>query len=121
MGFLNTADAAKHQAVSFWSGFDLSMLYRCSLNAFQVTLYAQSNYQFYRECDIMGTIDFIFGNATVVLQSCNIQSRQPLPNQFNTITSQGKKDSNQNMGVSIQKSSFFPLDNVTTPTYLGRP
>jgi hypothetical protein len=25
------------------------------------------------------------------------------------------------MGVSIQKSSFSPLDNVTIPTYLGRP
>jgi hypothetical protein len=56
-----------------------------------------------------------------VLQSCNIQPRQPLPNQFNTITAQGKKDPNQNTGVSIQKSSFSSLDNVTAPTYLGRP
>jgi len=75
MGFFNTAGAAKHQAVAFRSGSDLSVLYRCSFDAFQDTLYAHSNRQFYRECDITGTIDFIFGNAAVVLQSCNIQPR----------------------------------------------
>jgi pectin methylesterase-like acyl-CoA thioesterase len=121
MGFFNTAGAAKHQAVAFRSGSDLSVLYRCSFDAFQDTLYAHSNRQFYRECDITGTIDFIFGNAAVVLQSCSIQPRQPLPNQFNTITAQGKKDPNQNTGISIQKSYFSPLDNVTALTYLGRP
>ncbi|KAG6668989.1 pectinesterase 3-like [Carya illinoinensis] len=121
MGFINTAGAEKHQAVAFRSGSDRSVFYRCSFDAFQDTLYAHSNRQFYRDCDITGTIDFIFGNAAVVFQSCSIQPRQPLPNQFNTITAQGKKDPNQNSGISIQKCSFTPLDNLTAPTYLGRP
>ncbi|XAR49829.1 Pectinesterase [Bertholletia excelsa] len=121
MGFKNTAGAEKHQAVALRSGSDLSVFYRCSFHAYQDTLYAHSNRQFYRDCDITGTVDFIFGNAAVVFQNCNVQPRQPLPNQFVTITAQGKKDINQNTGISIHKCFMSPLDNLTAPTYLGRP
>ncbi|GMI73006.1 pectin methylesterase 1 [Hibiscus trionum] len=121
IGFINSAGAAKHQAVALRSGSDRSVFYRCAFDAYQDTLYAHSNRQFYRECDIMGTIDFIFGNAAVVFQSCNILPRQPLPNQFNTITAQGKKDPNQNTGISIQKCSLTAFGNLTARTYLGRP
>ncbi|KAJ6704142.1 PECTINESTERASE 1-RELATED [Salix viminalis] len=119
--FINTAGAAKHQAVAFRSGSDMSVCFRCEFDGFQDTLYAHSNRQFYRDCDITGTIDFIFGNAAVVFQNCNIQPRQPLSNQFNTITAQGKKDPNQNTGISIHKCTFSASGNVTAPTYLGRP
>ncbi|KAK4349773.1 hypothetical protein RND71_029086 [Anisodus tanguticus] len=121
IAFKNTAGAAKHQAVAMRSGSDQSVFYRCSFDGFQDTLYAHSNRQFYRECDITGTIDFIFGNAAVVFQSCKIQPRQPLSNQFVTITAQGKKDPNQNSGMSIQKCDLSPLDDLKAPTYLGRP
>ncbi|MED6204747.1 Pectinesterase 3 [Stylosanthes scabra] len=122
IGFKNTAGADKHQAVAFRSGSDQSVFYRCSFDGFQDTLYAHSNRQFYRDCDITGTIDFIFGNAAVVFQNCRIMPRQPLPNQFNTITAQGKKDPNQVAGIVIQKCSFVPFaSNLQAPTYLGRP
>lgn len=121
IGFINTAGAAKHQAVAMRSGSDRSVFYRCAFDAYQDTLYAHSNRQFYRECDILGTIDFIFGNAAVVFQSCNILPRQPLANQFNTITAQGKKDPNQNTGICIQKCSISAFGNLTAKTYLGRP
>ncbi|KAF8011264.1 hypothetical protein BT93_J1772 [Corymbia citriodora subsp. variegata] len=121
MTFVNSAGAAKHQAVAFRSGSDLSVIYRCAFDAYQDTLYAHSNRQFYRDCDVTGTIDFIFGNSAVVFQNCNIQPRQPMDNQFNTITAQGKKDPNQNTGISIQKCSITAKGNVTAPTYLGRP
>lgn len=121
MTFRNTAGAEKHQAVAFRSGSDFSVFYRCNFDAFQDTLYAHSNRQFYRECDITGTIDFMFGNAAVVFQNCNIQPRQPLANQFVTITAQGRKDPNQNTGISIQKCTISALDKVTAPVYLGRP
>lgn len=121
IGFINTAGAVKHQAVAMRSGSDHSVFYRCAFDAYQDTLYAHSNRQFYRECDILGTIDFIFGNAAVVFQSCNILPRQPLANQFNTITAQGKKDPNQNTGICIQKCSISAFGNLTAKTYLGRP
>ncbi|KAE8656213.1 putative pectinesterase/pectinesterase inhibitor 26 [Hibiscus syriacus] len=121
IGFENTAGAAKHQAVAMRSQSDRSVFYRSAFDAYQDTLYAHSNRQFYKECDILGTIDFIFGNAAVVFQSCNIMPRQPLPNQFNTITAQGKNDPNQNAGISIQKCTISAFGNLTTNTYLGRP
>lgn len=118
---MNTAGASKHQAVAFRSGSDQSVFYKCSFVGYQDTLYAHSNRQFYRDCEITGTIDFIFGNAAVVFQNCKIMPRQPLSNQFNTITAQGKKDPNQNSGIVIQKSTITPYDTLTAPTYLGRP
>ncbi|XP_059638024.1 pectinesterase 3-like [Cornus florida] len=121
MGFMNTAGPQKEQAVALRSSSDKSVFYKCSFNAFQDTLYAHSNRQFYRDCYITGTVDFIFGNAAVVIQNCTVQPRQPRPNQFNTITAQGKTDSNQNTGISIQRCKITPFNNLTAPTYLGRP
>ncbi|PWA84834.1 pectin methylesterase 1 [Artemisia annua] len=121
MGFRNTAGGIKEQAVALRSSSDFSVFYRCSFDGFQDTLYPHSKRQFYRDCNITGTVDFIFGNSAVVLQNCNIMPRQPLPNQFITITAQGKKDINENTGISIQKCYITPLDNLTAPTYLGRP
>lgn len=119
--FKNTAGPEKHQAVAFRSGSDSSVFYRCNFEAFQDTLYAHSNRQFYRDCDITGTVDFIFGNAAVVFQNCNIQPRQPMANQFVTITAQGKKEANQDTGISIQKCTISAFDKVDAPVYLGRP
>lgn len=121
IGIINTSGATKHQAVAFRSGSDFSVYYQCSFDGFQDTLYPHSNRQFYRDCDVTGTIDFIFGSAAVVFQGCKIMPRQPLPNQFNTITAQGKKDPNQNSGMSIQRCTISANGNVIAPTYLGRP
>lgn len=53
------------------STVDQSVFYQCKFDAFQDTMYAHSSSQFYRECDTYGTVNFIFGNSTVVLQSFN--------------------------------------------------
>ncbi|KAF7813966.1 Pectinesterase 3 [Senna tora] len=121
IGFKNTAGASKHQAVALRSASDRSVFYKCSFDGYQDTLYAHSNRQFYRECDITGTIDFIFGYAASIFQNCYIKPRQPLPNQFNTITAQGKSEPNLNSGIIIQNSVISALDDLTAPTYLGRP
>ena len=124
--FRNTAGAAKHQAVALRSGADMSTFYSCSFEGYQDTLYTHSLRQFYRECDIYGTVDFIFGNGAVVLQNCNIYPRLPLSGQFNPITAQGRTDPNQNTGISIQNATIKPADDLapkvgTVQTYLGRP
>ncbi|KAJ8752500.1 hypothetical protein K2173_004788 [Erythroxylum novogranatense] len=126
MTFRNTAGAIKHQAVAVRNGADMSTFYKCSIEGYQDTLYAHSLRQFYRECDIYGTIDYIFGNAAVVFQNCNIYSRLPMTNQFNTITAQGRTDPNQNTGTSIQNCTIgaaqdLASSNGSTKTYLGRP
>ncbi|KAI6706623.1 hypothetical protein NL676_009585 [Syzygium grande] len=123
--FRNTAGAAKHQAVALRSSSDLSVFYKCSFEGYQDTLYVHSERQFYRECNIYGTVDFIFGNAAVVLQNCNIYPRNP-PNKTNTITAQGRTDPNQNTGISIHNcrvtaaSDLKPVQS-SVKTYLGRP
>ncbi|KAK8970981.1 putative pectinesterase/pectinesterase inhibitor 24 [Platanthera guangdongensis] len=111
MAFRNTAGPAKQQAVALLASADLAAFYRCKFDANQDTLYVHSLRQFYRECNIFGTVDFIFGNAAVVFQSCNILPRLPIPGQQDTITAQGKVDPNQNTGISIHNCTI----------YLGRP
>jgi len=126
MTFENTAGAQKHQAVALRVGADLSVVYRCSIKGYQDTLYVYSLRQFYREVDIYGTVDFIFGNAAVVIQNSNILARRPMSQQKNTITAQGRTDPNQNTGISIHNcrvSAASDLQAVkgSVKTYLGRP
>ncbi|XP_009391197.2 pectinesterase 3 [Musa acuminata AAA Group] len=121
MGFRNFAGPEKHQAVALRSSSDRSIFFRCSFDGHQNTLYAHSLRQFYRECDVAGTVDFIFGDAAVVFQDCKIRPRQALPHQQTTITAQGKTDPNENTGISIQACTIESYDNVTVSAYLGRP
>lgn len=122
----NSAGPSKHQAVALRVGADLSAFYRCSFVGYQDTLYVHSLRQFYRECDVYGTVDFIFGDAAVVLQNCSLYARKPDPNQKNIFTAQGREDPNQNTGISIQKckvaaaSDLIPVQSNFS-TYLGRP
>ncbi|PIA61293.1 hypothetical protein AQUCO_00300671v1 [Aquilegia coerulea] len=122
----NTAGAIKHQAVAVRNGADMSTFLSCSFEGYQDTLYTHSLRQFYRNCDIYGTVDFIFGNAAVVLQDCNLYGRLPMSNQFNALTAQGRTDPNQNTGISIhncniQAAPDLAASSGTTKSYLGRP
>ncbi|KAK9089648.1 hypothetical protein Scep_028730 [Stephania cephalantha] len=122
----NTAGPEKHQAVALRVGADLSVINRCKIDAYQDTLYAHSNRQFYRDSLITGTVDYIFGNAAVVLQNCKLVIRKPMKGQKNMVTAQGRIDPNQNTGTSIQKcdiyasTDLFPVQ-AQFPSYLGRP
>ncbi|KAJ7977904.1 Pectinesterase [Quillaja saponaria] len=97
MTFRNTAGPQNHQAVALRVDSDQSAFYRCSMEGHQDTLHAH----FLRECNVHGTIDFIFGNGAAVLQNCKIYTRVPLPLQKVTITAQGRKNPNQSTGFSI--------------------
>ncbi|KAK3005075.1 hypothetical protein RJ639_016381, partial [Escallonia herrerae] len=124
--FENYAGASKHQAVALRSGSDLSAFYQCSFVGYQDTLYVHTLRQFYRQCDVYGTIDFIFGNAAVVFQDCNLYARKPDANQKNIFTAQGREDPNQNTGISILNckvaagSELIPVQS-SFKSYLGRP
>ncbi|KAK9145469.1 hypothetical protein Sjap_005372 [Stephania japonica] len=122
--FENTAGPAKHQAAALRVGADHSVVYHCDITGYQDSLYVHSQRQFYRECDIYGTVDFIFGNAAVVFQKCNIFARKPMAQQKVTITAQNRKDPNQNTGISIHNCRILPgpdLNKGSTQTFLGRP
>ncbi|KAK1288378.1 Pectinesterase 2 [Acorus calamus] len=126
IGFSNTAGTAREQALAVRVASDHSVFYRCSFRGYQDTLYALSLRQFYRDCDIYGTIDFIFGNAAAVFQNCNIILRHPAKGHHNTILANGRTDPGQNTGFSLQKCriragrEFYP-ERHTVASYLGRP
>ncbi|XP_073141437.1 probable pectinesterase/pectinesterase inhibitor 61 [Henckelia pumila] len=126
ISFENWAGPSKHQAVALRIGADHAVIFRCNIIGYQDTLYIHSQRQFYRECDIYGTVDFIFGNAAAVIQSCTIHARKPMPLQKNTITAQNRKDPNQNTGISIHACKLVAEPDLEKekdayPTYLGRP
>ena len=122
----NKAGAEKQEAVSLRVNADFVALYRCSFIGYKNTLHVHSFRQFYRECDIQGTIDFIFGNAAVVFQSCDIVTRMPMASQFTVITAQSRDSSDENTGISIQNCSIvaandFHSNSISVKSYLGRP
>ncbi|XP_071912488.1 probable pectinesterase/pectinesterase inhibitor 54 [Coffea arabica] len=127
IGFQNTAGPNGDQAVAVLIASDRAVLYRCTLAGYQDTLYALSLRQFYRECDIYGTVDFIFGNAAAVFQNCNLVLRRPRSRvAYNVILANGRSDPGQNTGFSLQNcgiipgSDFSPVKNSFN-SYLGRP
>ncbi|KAL3851242.1 hypothetical protein ACJIZ3_013124 [Penstemon smallii] len=122
----NTAGPEKHQAVALRVSADKSVINRCKIDAYQDTLYTHSLRQFFRESYITGTVDFIFGDASVVLQKCKLIARKPLKSQNNMVTAQGRIDPNQNTGISIQDCEIIASSDLEPvksafPTYLGRP
>ena len=124
--FQNTAGPHKGQAVALRSASDLSVFYRCAISGYQDTLMAHAQRQFYRQCFIYGTVDFIFGNAAVVFQNCNIFARKPLDGQANMITAQGRGDPFQNTGISFHNCQIRAASDLKPvvdkyKTFLGRP
>ncbi|XP_057793306.1 putative pectinesterase/pectinesterase inhibitor 28 [Salvia miltiorrhiza] len=80
IGIENTAPT--NQAVAVLTAGDKAVFHNVHIDS----LYANSYRQFYRDCRIRGTVDFIFGDAVAVLQNCTITVRKPLPKQYCTIT-----------------------------------
>ncbi|KAH0970881.1 hypothetical protein GBA52_023037 [Prunus armeniaca] len=122
--FENTAGPEKHQAVALRVNADFAAIYKCIINGYQDTLYVHSFRQFYRECDIFGTIDYIFGNAAVIFQGCDIVSKMPMPGQFTVITAQSRDTADEDTGISIQNCSIVATDDLHSSivkSYLGRP
>lgn len=127
--FENSAGGAKGQAVAFRSNADLLVFYRCGFRGYQDTLYVHSGRQFFKECSISGTVDFIFGNGAAVFQNCEILARKGNQN-MNTIAAHGGADPSQENvvqgGFSFQSCRISPDKSLlnslnSTKTYLGRP
>ncbi|KAM7255734.1 hypothetical protein ACFE04_008632 [Oxalis oulophora] len=82
------------------------------------------NRKFFRECDIYGTVDFIFGDSTVVFQICSIYLRNP-PSKTNAITAQGRDNQKEKSATSIHNfvvKAASDLQNISdVKNYLGKP
>jgi len=126
IGFENSAGPEKHQAVALRVGADKSLFYNCHMDGYQDTLYAHTYRQFYKDCVISGTIDFIFGDSAAVFQGCTMVVRKPMDNQQCIVTAQGRKESRQPTGLVLQNCTiqadpeYYPVRNKIK-SYLGRP
>lgn len=126
IGFENSAGPEKEQAVALRVGADKSIFYNCQIDGYQDTLYAHTYRQFYRDCTISGTIDFVFGDGAAVFQNCTFLIRKPLDNQQNIVTAQGRKNVRQPTGIVLQNCTItadptlYPVKN-TIKSYLARP
>lgn len=104
------------QAVALHAEGDRCIISNCNLLGNQDTLYATggNSRQFYQDCYIEGTTDFIFGSATVVFQHCTIKS---LTNSFVTAAS---TTPHQEFGFVLLRCKLI-ADTGVTKVYLGRP
>ena len=128
MGIYNTAGAADdHQAVAVFSDSNHSVFYRVDIKGYQDTLLANQYIQFYRDCRIWGTVDFVCGNAAALFQNCYIYPRRPAnPKQHDVITAQGREEHGGSSGFVFQNCSITtsPAPNeglAGIQTFLGRP
>ncbi|KAJ9539727.1 hypothetical protein OSB04_026233 [Centaurea solstitialis] len=127
MTFRNTAGPKGGQALALLSGSDKSVFYRCSFEGYQDTLLAHSNRQFYKECQVLGTVDFIFGDAAAVFQDCRIFLRRPRPGGGLVVTANGRKLNNESSGFTIQGCKITAGDDLKPvlsqykKAFLGRP
>ncbi|CAI7761312.1 unnamed protein product [Closterium sp. NIES-54] len=115
--FVNTAGPENHQAVAFRATGDQSALFNCAFEGSQDTLYVDAGRQYYKNCYIGGTQDFIFGDAAVVIDAPKIQLH-PSPS-FGTLTASGRSKDTPT-GIVIRDANVA-ADSGTTRVYLGRP
>lgn len=71
--FQNTAGPIG-QAVAVWIAADQAVFVNCRFLGYQDTLYTYGHgaRQYYKDCFIEGTTDFIFGSSTAVFEDCRI-------------------------------------------------
>eukprot|EP01018_Ginkgo_biloba_P000831 Gb_31587 [translate_table: standard] len=134
IAFENTAGPNSHQAVALRVDSDLSAFHNCALLGHQDTLYTHALRQFYKDCRIEGTLDFIFGNSAAIFHNCLIlvRPRQLLSKngENDPVTAQGRTDPAQPTGLVFQNCTIkgteeYMRDFYANPkihkAYLGRP
>ncbi|EYU45537.1 hypothetical protein ABFS82_14G007300 [Erythranthe guttata] len=126
IGFENTAGAEGHQAVALRVSGDKAVFYNVAIDGYQDTLYAHNYRQFYSDCSISGTIDFIFGDSLSLFQNCKFIVRKPMDNQACMVTAQGRVDPRSVGAIVIQNGHItaeaaFLATKPAIDAYLGRP
>ncbi|KAK8698064.1 hypothetical protein V6N13_114195 [Hibiscus sabdariffa] len=126
IAFENTAGPLKAQAVAVRVQSEDSVFFNCSIDGYQDTLYAFTKRQFYRDCTISGTIDFVFGDASAIFQNCTFLVRKPQVGQQNVITASKRSDNHEPTAIVIHGGQILPAPELAPvkgqfPVYLGRP
>ena len=124
LSFENSAGPQNGQAVAVLDYAKYTVYYDCRFLSFQDTLYSRGQCQFFRECEVYGTVDFIFGDGLAVFQDCNIYAR--VRSDEITVTAQSKDRSWWKSGFSFQNCTVTVSPEIASSKdkvkiYLGRP
>ncbi|CAN6248701.1 unnamed protein product [Urochloa humidicola] len=132
--FENNAGAGAHQSVAFRSDSDRSVLENVEFRGHQDTLYARTMRQLYHRCHIIGTVDFIFGNAAAVFEECVIKTvpraEGARKTARNVVAANGRIDPGQTTGFVFRNCTLdgnkefvelFRTKPQSYRLYLGRP
>jgi pectinesterase len=89
---------------------DRCAFYNCRFLGWQDTLYLHHGKQYLKDCYIEGSVDFIFGNSTALLEHCHIHCKSQ-----GFITAQSRKSSQESTGYVFLRSASQGL--LTTSTF----
>lgn len=112
----NTAGRGVGQGVALHVEGDRAEFFNCRIIANQDTLYAgvDNSRQYYRNCFIEGTTDFIFGPATAVFEKCSILCKK------DSYITAASTSPNQQFGFVFLNCNIQVSDEAEK-VYLGRP
>ncbi|GAB2969191.1 pectinesterase family protein [Hymenobacter coalescens] len=115
--FQNTAGRTAGQAVALHVEGDRCAFVGCRIVGDQDALFLATDHsrQYYRDCYIEGTTDFIFGASTTVFERCTIHSKK---NSFITAASTTER---QRYGFVFLDCTLTANSTLATKVHLGRP
>lgn len=104
------------QAIALSANADRILFENCAILGFQDTLYTSGEgfRQYFKNCFIEGSTDFIFGEATVLFQDCTIHSKA------NSYITAASTPEGMEFGYVFLNCKLTAIENVTK-VYLGRP
>jgi pectinesterase len=113
--FMNSAGPVG-QALALYVDADKAVFKNCRFTGNQDTIFAggETSGQYFTDCYIEGTTDFIFGPATALFQNCTIQCKS---NSFITAASTPR---NRKFGF-VFLDCTIKADTGVTKLFLGRP
>jgi pectin methylesterase-like acyl-CoA thioesterase len=72
--FANSTPLGGSQAVALLVSGNQVQFRNCRFLSFQDTLYVRKAKQYFKDCYVEGTVDFIFGDGTTVFDNCTVKS-----------------------------------------------
>ncbi|KAH7372593.1 hypothetical protein KP509_17G012300 [Ceratopteris richardii] len=114
--FENSSPKGSGQAVAIRVTADCCAFYHCRFLGWQDTAYLHYGRHYLRNCYIEGSVDFIFGNATALLEHCTIHCKSS-----GYITAQQRKASSDTTGYLFLRCVVTGTPNGSPYMYLGRP
>jgi len=104
------------QAIALSVVADRVVVSNCIISGNQDTLYTSGEgfKQYYKDCFIEGTVDFIFGSATAVFENCDIHAKS------NAYLTAASTPESSKYGFVFMNCKLT-ADEKATEVYLGRP